>query len=99
MREWRKTHGLSEEQKEHVACRLLTKSYIQRGLIKKAPCIICGTTENIEIHHMSYHDPFDVVSICRPHHVLHTQGFLDLPESIRRWYYDDRGVEGVLGRR
>jgi len=32
------------------------------------PCIVCGTTENIERHHEDYLKPLDITFLCKKHH-------------------------------
>lgn len=42
---------------------------IRRGLVKRQPCSVCGTTDNVDGHHFSYEKPADVTWLCRLHHV------------------------------
>lgn len=32
------------------------------------PCVICGSTENIERHHQDYNYPLEITWLCRTHH-------------------------------
>lgn len=45
------------------------KSFVgaKKGLIQKAPCIICGE-EKVDGHHEDYSRPLDLVWLCRSHH-------------------------------
>jgi hypothetical protein len=40
---------------------------LQKGLVKKQPCIVCGALKS-EAHHPDYSRPLDVVWMCTPHH-------------------------------
>lgn len=41
---------------------------IRDGYLKKQPCVICGD-ENSQAHHDNYDLPFQVVWLCRAHHL------------------------------
>lgn len=65
-------------------CREITAKAIRRGLIKKQNCFKCGSMK-AEVHHKDYSDPFDVLWMCRNHHLSHhaekrkqTNGAIDL---------------------
>ena len=47
----------------HAALR----SALNRGLIEKQPCDVCGDAES-EAHHSQYHEPLTVRWLCRKHH-------------------------------
>ena len=86
-RSYRKTHPkplhtLTEEQRRKATCRSRLRTYILRGRIVKGPCAICGTTQKIEGHHENYSKPYDVVWLCRSHHILLTEGSIFLPAPI-----------------
>lgn len=76
MREWRKTHPMDEFQKAKANTRSKTKVYVKRGKIKKLPCMICRTTDNVQAHHADYNDFKNVEWMCAPchrdHHVEQT---------------------------
>jgi len=42
---------------------------LDRGLVKKGRCEVCGTNERIEGHHENYLVPLDVVWFCKTHHM------------------------------
>ncbi len=42
---------------------------IQTGRVVKEPCEVCGTEENIHGHHEDYSKKFDVIWLCREHHL------------------------------
>lgn len=69
MREYNKSYQYSEIQIKKKNCRTCLNVYIRRGKIKKNPCSICGSQENIEAHHQDYDKPLDVVWFCRSHHL------------------------------
>lgn len=68
MREWRKTHRLSGDARDRANARSYLHVYIKRGKIKKKPCLICGSIENIEAHHKDYNLPLEVDWLCSNHH-------------------------------
>ena len=51
-----------------VWCRNATNKSIQKGIIEKKPCKVCGTDKNIEVHHYNYDDPLDIDFYCMLHH-------------------------------
>lgn len=82
MREWRlnqskglikpKKVALTPEQKKlRRDVRAITHSALRRGLLKRAPCEICGTDLNIEAHHDDYTKPLDIRWLCKSHHDEH----------------------------
>jgi len=68
MREWRKTHPVSEEQRIKGIVRNKTKMRIQRGLLIPYPCEICDSLK-VEAHHDDYRKPYCVRWLCREHHL------------------------------
>jgi hypothetical protein len=72
MREWRKTHPMTEFQKFKANTRSKTKVYVKRGLIKKLPCEICNSLD-VQAHHEDYHDAYNIHWLCaschREHHI------------------------------
>ena len=67
MREWRKDHPLTEEQKVKDQARSTAGVYLRRGKLVKVPCD-CGS-EKVEMHHEDYSKPLDVEFMCRPCHL------------------------------
>lgn len=43
------------------------KLAIRRGIIKRGPCVECGTPK-ADAHHNDYLQPLEVVWLCRLHH-------------------------------
>ncbi len=70
MREWRKTHPLSKEQKLKNKCRSYSGVYLKRGKIKKENYAVCGS-EKSQIHHEDYSNPLNIIWLCRKHHLEH----------------------------
>ncbi|MPZ36649.1 MAG: hypothetical protein GEU95_01075 [Rhizobiales bacterium] len=68
VREWRKTHKMSEAARARDAARSYANVYKQRGLIAPQPCTRCGAP-GTEMHHADYSRPLDVEWLCRPCHV------------------------------
>lgn len=67
MREWRKIHPMSEEQRQKDAVRSYAGTYKRRGKLIPQPCG-CGSTE-VEMHHPDYAKPLEVEWVCRQHHL------------------------------
>lgn len=68
MREWRKTHPLTREQKRKDSSRSYANVYKRRGKLVPQPCEACGTVAE-EMHHEDYDRPLDVRWFCRPCHI------------------------------
>lgn len=69
MRNWRKTHPLTPEQRVKDKARSKAAVYQKRGLLKPQPCEKCGTETKVEKHHDDYGKPLDVRWMCRPCHL------------------------------
>ena len=86
MREWRKTHPPSPKQIERNKSRQLARISKHRGKLIPELCWVCGTTQNIEIHHPDYSKPLQVIWLCQPCHITLTNeqraGRLWLPYSF-----------------
>lgn len=59
---------LTPEQKFKANCRALTKHYLRRGEIARAPCEKCGD-EKSQAHHEDYSKPKEVQWLCRICHM------------------------------
>lgn len=68
MRKWRKTHRLEGEALKKSNARSYANTYLRRGLLKKEPCIECGSPDS-EMHHEDYNKPLEVIWLCRKHHL------------------------------
>ena len=66
MREWRKNHKMTPEQRRKDACRSYAGVYKRRGLLTPQSCEVCG--EPAEMHHEDYEQPLLVRWICKTHH-------------------------------
>lgn len=53
--------------KAHIA----VMNAIKTGILKKEPCNVCGTKDNLNAHHESYlkKDWLNVLWLCRKHHL------------------------------
>ncbi len=69
MRVWRKSHPLNREQRRKANARCYAGVYARRGLLKRKPCEVCGTWDNLERHHDDYSKPLEVRWLCRTHHL------------------------------
>ena len=69
MRQWRKSHPLTEEQKVKDRARSYAGEYLKRGKIERKPCRIEGCPERAQMHHHDYSKPLQVEWYCRKHHL------------------------------
>lgn len=49
--------------------RLKASYELNKGRLGKQPCQVCGTEDNLEMHHPDYSQPLLVEWLCRPHHI------------------------------
>lgn len=68
MREWRKTHPLSDEQRAKDNARSYAAVYLRRGKIDRGPCAECGADDS-QMHHPDYSKPLQIVWLCRDCHL------------------------------
>ncbi len=68
MREWRKSHPLTEEQRVRDRARSYANVYLRRGKLSRQPCEVCGSGDS-QMHHPDYSKPLEVVWLCREHHL------------------------------
>ena len=68
MRNWRKTHKLTPEQRIKDNARSYANVYQRRGKLLPLPCQTCGS-EKSEKHHDDYSKPLDVRWLCRRCHL------------------------------
>jgi hypothetical protein len=71
MREWRKNHHLTKEQRFKANVRRKTGMRIKRGSLIRQPCEVCDTQVNVEAHHDDYGQPYKVIWLCFKHHRQH----------------------------
>lgn len=67
MREWRKTHPLTEEQRKRDNARSYANVYLRRGKIKREPCKDCGGPGE-HMHHEDYDKPLGITWLCKGCH-------------------------------
>jgi hypothetical protein len=67
MREWRRTHPLTPEQRFKDNARSYAGVYKRRGLLVPQPCA-CGSTD-VQMHHPDYSQPLLVIWMCRSCHL------------------------------
>ena len=80
MREWRRSHELSEADRKKDSVRSFVSVYLSRGKISRKPCQVCGELK-VEALHMDYSKPLDVVWLCRLHHVQVTCGVIQVSRA------------------
>lgn len=68
MRDWRKTHPLTPEQRRKDNARSYAGVYLRRGKLIPQPCKRCKA-EKAEMHHPDYSQPLNVIWLCRPCHL------------------------------
>lgn len=68
MREWRKTHRLTAEQRRKDNCRSYAGIYLRNGKLTREPCFVCDAPA--QMHHPDYSQPLLVVWLCRAHHLM-----------------------------
>ena len=68
MREWRKAHPLSAEQRRKDNCRSYARVYLGYGRLTREPCFVCDAAD-AQMHHPDYAEPLNVVWLCRKHHL------------------------------
>jgi hypothetical protein len=68
MRQWRRTHEMSAEQRRKDTCRSYAHVYLRRGKLVRSDCVSCGSVES-QMHHPDYSRPLHVVWLCRPCHL------------------------------
>lgn len=83
-RQWNKTRRMSPEQRKRDACRSHAGVYKRRGLLVPQPCAVCGSGDQIEMHHEDYDKPLEVIWLCRPHHRALTNEVAALAATPRR---------------
>jgi hypothetical protein len=69
MREWRKTHPPTEEQRRKMNCHSYAHVYLSRGKLTREPCKVCGSSKS-QMHHQDYNLPLLVTWLCRPCHLM-----------------------------
>lgn len=93
MREWRKTHPMTDTQRKRDAARSYAKVYLSRGLITRQGCAVCDG--RAQMHHPDYDRPLDVIWLCEKHHrdVHDWPIFLAAAREPSRGEDDERGVD------
>jgi hypothetical protein len=73
---WSKKHP-----KECKVHRLLIQA-VRIGVVKKAPCAICGKSQPVVAHHEDYNKPLEVIWLCQEHHGKLHGGTVELPNTL-----------------
>lgn len=67
-RQEKRNNPIYKEQLYKDKVRSFTRSCIKQGLLTKGNCEMCGSTTDIEAHHVDYRKLFEVQWLCRKHH-------------------------------
>jgi hypothetical protein len=70
VKEWRTEYRKTEEFKFKRKARYTAYNALKYGKIIKEPCAMCGSNENIEIHHIDYSKPMLITFLCRNCHMI-----------------------------
>lgn len=75
-REIAKSRKYKKDNPEKVVSGRKARIAIDKGLLFRLPCEVCGETENIEAHHHEgYCKPLEVIWLCHRHHqYIHSLG-------------------------
>lgn len=68
MREYRKQHAVSDEQRRRGIARSYANVYLRRGKLTRQPCADCGAAK-VQMHHADYDRPLEVTWLCRRCHL------------------------------
>jgi hypothetical protein len=59
--------ALSLDEKRAIAHSMVGHA-VREGLLKRGPCVVCGSTKNVQFHHPTYDRPLFVVLLCAADH-------------------------------
>jgi hypothetical protein len=90
----RKRHGKRNPLKQHA--RNLLQSAVRRGKIIPKPCVVCGE-KVVHGHHSDYSKPFEIVWLCRPHHMQEHRKPVNTPITEKILAERIRGLAGSAG--
>lgn len=57
-----------EKNKNKKKARSVVNNLLKRGKLEKTPCFLCGITQKLEAHHLSYNYPDKIIWLCLRHH-------------------------------
>ena len=66
----RRGQGAQKRRKRHHRMGRRSARLVKSGKVDLAPCLICGSEENLTIHHVEPIQPDRFVFLCEPYHVL-----------------------------
>jgi hypothetical protein len=82
------------------AMRRKASHAVTSSKVKWLPCVVCGEKEGVEAHHVLYSRPYDVLHLCKLHH-MGVEGIhrLEHGGSKRRLAFDYyvKGLEVLKG--
>ena len=95
----RRGQGARKRQKRRGRIRGRSAKLVKSGRVDLTPCIVCGSTQNLTIHHVEPIQPDRFVFLCEECHVLaHKPIFRTMEVCIASGHFSIR-PEAVVGRR
>ena len=95
----RRGRGARHRQKRRHRVRRRSAKLVKTGKVDLTPCLICGSWENLTIHHIEPVQPDRFVFLCGPCHVLaHMPVFRTMEVCIASGHFSIR-PEAALPRK
>lgn len=66
--EYQRNYRKSGRGQQLTAAKQVVFWMIKGGMLKRQPCEVCGEIK-VEAHHKDYNKPYEVVWLCRKHHM------------------------------
>ena len=76
-----KIKGAEMDAEQKTKTRLETRKAIQRGLLIKMSCEVCGE-QKVHAHHLDYNDPLNVKWLCSKHRIEAHHGKQGVVETV-----------------
>lgn len=70
--------------KNRKRTRQRSHELLQKGIIKRKPCVVCNSNNAI-MHHEDYHNPYNVIWLCEMHHKEYHDGKIGLFNGKLWW--------------
>ena len=93
----RRGKGAKHRQQKRRRLRQKSVRLVKTGRVEITPCVACGSTENLTIHHVPPIRPDRFVFLCKSCHVLaHTPIFRTIEVCVAEGHFSIR-PQAVLG--